>query len=88
MACVSFQSSIIPQRPNIVSTAPFPPNGGGPGGPPNGFLPFPPDFMNGQKPGGPPPSFVPASSNSGGQGSGPNIHPDRMRMLNGGGGGA
>jgi hypothetical protein len=52
---------------------------------PNGFPPFPPnnpsENLNGTSSGGPPPTFVPATN--GAAGSGPNIHPDRMRMLNG-----
>lgn len=65
--------------------APFPPNGA-PGMPPNGFPPFPPNNssdqnMNGPSANGPPPTFVPAANSA--SSSGPNIHPDRMRMLNG-----
>ncbi|PVF96348.1 hypothetical protein CPB86DRAFT_827296 [Serendipita vermifera] len=64
---------------------PFPPNAGS-NMPPNGFPPFPPNGQADNKTapasGGPPPTFVPASNSNQG-GSGPNIHPDRMRMLNG-----
>ncbi|KAF7355469.1 U1 small nuclear ribonucleoprotein C [Mycena sanguinolenta] len=56
---------------------PFPPNGGPPGGPPAGFNgPPPPNPNNNQSgPPGPPPA----------PGSGPSIHPDRLRMMGSGG---
>jgi len=61
---------------------PFPP-GGFP--PPGAGFPLPGGSM-----GGLPPSFVPASGNASaapsGGGSGPTVHPDRMRMVGGGGG--